>query len=183
MSSRQDSPGMGSLHCITAAGKVVTSIDPLQSLIVGTFYTILHKNLGVPVQLLQIIQQFIAHADGKGSDYNTHHILHQQSLLIHLPEEFHLGVGIGVSLEISQILHIRIFSAEESLTLLQLLRNRLLPVAIARVERPIVAISTTTARYSPIPIRTREPCVYRNLLNTEIRKLLPDPCSKIVVIQ
>ena len=172
---------MGSLHSITAAGKVVTAIDSLQGLIVGAFYTILHKNEGAPVQLLQIIQQFIAHAVRAGSYHDSHHILHLQCLLVHLPEEFHLSIGIGVSLEVSQILHIRIFSAEEGLSLLQLLRYRLLPVAIARVERPVVAISATTARYSPIPIRTGEPSVYRNLLNAEIRKLLPDPCSKIVV--
>jgi tRNA A37 methylthiotransferase MiaB len=62
----------------------------------------------------------------------------------------------------------------------RMVRNN--PVAIARIEGAVVAIRTSATRNPPISVRTGESRVYRNLLNTEIRKLLPNPCSKIVVI-
>jgi hypothetical protein len=159
-----------------------SSDSALQGLIVGTLNAILHQYEGVPVQRLEIIQQFIAHAIRTGSYHDSYHILYLQRLLVHLTEKFHLGVGIGISLEISQILHIRILPAEEGLALLQLLRNRLPAVAIAGIERTVVAVRASSARDSSIPVRTGESCIYRNLLNPEVRKPLPDPGAKIIVV-
>ena len=36
--------------------------------------------------------------------------------------------------------------------------------------------------YSSIPVRTGESCIYRNLLNPEVRKPLPNPGAKIIVV-
>ena len=180
--TREDSPGVGALHRIPATGEIMTTVDALQGLIVGTLNAILHQHEGAPVQRLEIIQQFIAHAIRTSSYHDSYHILYLQRLLVHLTEKFHLGVGIGISLEISQILHIRILPAEEGLALLQLLRNRLPAVAIAGIERTVVAVRASSARDSSIPVRTGESCIYRNLLNPEVRKPLPDPGAKIIVV-
>ena len=173
---------MSTLYGTTATGKIMSAVDAFQGFIIGTLNAIFHQYEGAVVQFFQIIEQFIAHTIRTGSDNDSHHIFHLKSLFIHLPQLLHPGVCIGISLEISQIFHIRILPAEESLSLLQLFSNRLFPVAIAGIEGAVVAIRTSATRNPPISVRTGESRVYRNLLNTEIRKLLSDPCSKIVVI-
>ena len=117
VTSRQDATSMGSLHRVTATSEVVSTIDAAQSLIIGTLDTILYKYEGMLVQLRQIVEQLVAHAVRSGADNDAHDIFHLQCLLIHLPQVFHLVVGIGVCLEVSKILHVGVFLRKESLAL------------------------------------------------------------------
>ena len=161
----------------------MTTVDAAQRLVIGTLDAIFHQDKGALVELCQIIQEFIAYAVRARAYHDAHHIFHLQCLLIHRSEMLHLVVGIGIRLEISQIFHIRIFPAEESLALLQLFGDRLLAVTIAGIEGAIVTIRTSATRYPPIPVRTGESRIYRNLLHPKVRELLPDPRPKVIIIR
>ena len=91
-----------------------------------------------------------------------------------------VAIGVGVSLEICKILHIGIFSCKELLTFFQLLSDCLLRLAICRIERLVVAISTTTHPNRSVTVGTGEAGIKRNLLYLET-KLLLEPRAELVV--
>ena len=49
MGTREDSPGVGALHRIPAAGEIMTAVDALQGLIVGTLNAILHQHVPITI--------------------------------------------------------------------------------------------------------------------------------------
>ena len=181
VASREDAPGVGAFHGGAAAGEVVAAVDAAQGLVVGALDAVFHEEEGLAVELLQIVEQLVAHAVGTGADDNAHHIGHCQCLLIHSPQFVHLGVCIRIGLEISQISHVWIFPREECLALLQLLRDRFPAVAIAGVERAVVAVSAAARGDFAVPVGTGEPCIYRDLLHPE-GELTANPSAEIVVI-
>lgn len=152
-----------------------------KGLVVGALDAVFHEEEGLAVELLQVIEQLVAHTVGAGADDDAHHVGHCQCLLIHPPQFVHLCVGIRIGLEISQVSHVGIFSREERLALLQLLCDRLPAVAIAGIEGAVVAVCATARGDLAVPVGTGESRVYRDLLHSK-GKPAANPRPEIVVI-
>ena len=86
VSAGEDATCMGSLNGITAALEGVTSVDALQSEVVGTLDANLHNEEGTSVEFLQIVEHGIGQTVGACSDDQSHHIVHCKCLLEELTQ-------------------------------------------------------------------------------------------------
>jgi hypothetical protein len=158
----------------------VASVDALQSLVVGTLNAYFYNEEGVLVEFFQIVEQRVRKAVGTCSYDQSHHIFYGKSLFIELAQMGKRGVGVGEGLEIGQVFHVRVFSGEELFALFQLLGNAFPVVAIGWVEGLVVAESASTSSHQSIAVRTCEPCVNSNLLDTK-GELLTYPTAVVDV--
>ena len=55
MSAGEDSPLVGALDGLAAAGEIVSAVDMAQRVVIGAFDAIFHDNKGAPVELLQLV--------------------------------------------------------------------------------------------------------------------------------
>lgn len=172
---------MGALDGISRLLEAVATIDAQKGIVVGTLDAILYQYKSALVEFGQIIEQLITDAIGAGAYDDAHDIRNLQRLLVERLELGEWGIGVGEGLEIGQVLHIRIFVGEETLTLFELLGYRVATLTVRGVERAVVAIDATTCGNAAIAIGTGEACINRNLLHT-IGKLTANPGAVVVII-
>ena len=116
------------------------------------------------VHLFQIVQQAVRHTVRTGADNQPHHSICRQGLLVFPLQVFQLTIRIGISLEISEILHTRIFVRKELLALFQLTGNGFLRTAIIGVEGLVVTIGATADSFVSIPVGARKTGIQRYFL-------------------
>ena len=167
MSSDRHPPACCSHNSILSLCKRMSPVDSSQCLIIRTFNAIFYPYESPFIQFFQIVQQIIGHTVRSCSYDQPHHISHSQCLFILAFQLLQFTVSISISLKISQIFHFRIFPGKEPLSFLQLLSHRLIRMAISRVKRLVIAISTAPITYRTIPIRTSKACINGNLLHLE----------------
>ena len=124
MESAQYASGVGTGDGVNGVGPRVSAVDELQGAVVGGFGAIFHHHECAAAKLGEVVEQRVGHAVGASANYQSHHVGHRQSLLIHCSQPFYRGVGVGISLEISQISHCGIFACKKRLALLQLFGDR-----------------------------------------------------------
>lgn len=130
----------------------MASVDAAQRVVVGTLYAIFHDEEGMLRHLRESVEQGVAHTVGTRTYHYAHHVVYPQRLLIEAHQAVYGRIRVGIGLEIGEILHLRIFPAEERLPLLQLSGHRLGVVAIGGVEGAVVTEGTTSVGYSAISI-------------------------------
>ena len=156
------------------------TVDTFQSNIPGGFNTIFYQKESVLIQFFQISQQGIRHAVRTCADDQSHHPVHTQSLFIFPFQSFKLGIGIGISLKISQIFHIRIFMGKELLSFLKLPGDGFLRFTILGIECLVITVRTASQSLRSVSVRTCKTRIKRYLLYL-IGKVFFQKESKFVI--
>ena len=149
---------------INGLGMGVTSIDAQECRVVDGLNAVFNNEESSTVQLFQIVKQSVRHAVGTGTDDDADDIGHGKRLFVFGFEMVERGVGVGVGLEVSQVLHLGIFPGKKALPLLELLGNRFLRDAIVRIECLVVAIGAATCAHPTIAIGAGEASVEGDFL-------------------
>ena len=165
---------------IDGLGVSVSSIDALEGGVTDGFDAVFDKEEGAAVEFRKVIQQGIGHAVGTGTDDQPHHIRNGECLLVLGLQVVERIVGVGVCLEVSQILHVGIFARKELLALLQLLGDGFGGDAIVGIEGLVVAIGATACAHPSVAIGTGETCVEGDFLHLH-SQLIFEPNSVFVV--
>ena len=157
---------------INGLGVGVTSIDAQECRIVDGLDAVFDNEEGATVQLFQIVKQGVGHAVGTSTDDDADDIRHGERLLVFGFEMVERGIGVGVGLKVSQVLHVGIFSGKKVLPLLELLGNRFLRDAIVRIECLVVAIGAATCAHPTIAIGAGEASVEGDFLRLHAQLFL-----------
>jgi len=158
----------------------VTSVDALEGGVIDRFDTVFDHQEGALVELFEVIQQGIRHAVRTSADDKTNHVRNRKCLLVF---GFQMGegiVGVGICLEVSEILHVGVFAGKELFSLLQLLSDGLGGDAIVGIEGLVVAIGATACAHPTIAIGTSKTCIEGNFLRLH-SQLLSQPNSVLIV--
>src|SRR5574344_2138859 len=150
----------------------VTTIHSLQSSVQRTFDAIFNQYKTALRQLPEIMQQLLTHAVRSRTHHQTNHIRTRQCLLILLNQFFSRTIGVGIRLEVSQILHACILSGEEMDTCLHLFANRFYLPAILGAESPVITVRTSAHTFRSIPVRTTASRINSHLLHLPVRESL-----------
>lgn len=167
MSASKDAALMGLLDGETGLCKRMSAVDASEGIVVGTLHTIFHNEEGATVQVFQIVEEFIGYAVRSCADDDAHDIFDAEGLFVELAEMRDGGIGVGIGLEIGEILHLRIFPRKELLACFQLLGDAVLSLTIGGVESTVVAVDAAPRRESSVAIGTGETRIDGNLLHTE----------------
>ena len=104
-----------------------------------------------------------------------------KSLLIFGDAVLHVSVGIGVGLEVSKILHLRILLLKEGNPFIDLLGDTLELRGIVGTEALIIAVSTSSLAHRTIACGARESCSKRDLLHLLPWEISLEKVSKVYV--
>ena len=170
------------LHCIDRGSIVVPSVYAQQGCIVTALNAILHKHEGALRKFLQVIEQFIGHTIGACAYHKPNTALDRECLFVTLAQHIERCVSICVGLEIGKVTHLRVLVCKEGDTLPHLLGNRLVAVAICRVECLVVTICATATPLSAVTVRAREATIESYLLHLE-REMPLQKGGKVVIVK
>ena len=145
----------------------VPAVDASQRVVVSTLHTVFHDEEATLVQVFEIVEERVGHAVRARADDDTHNIFHLQGLFIELAETVDGGIGVGISLEVGQILHLGVFPRKELLASLQLTGDAVLALTVGRIEGAVVAVDAATCGETAIAVGTGEARIDGNLLYTE----------------
>ena len=96
--SHRQTPSCGAPDGVGRRGKVVSSVDAVQTGIGGRLHTIFYQDKRPLLQLGKIVEQLLVHAVRASADHEPDHVRHGERLFIELHElrEFAVGVGVGL---------------------------------------------------------------------------------------
>ena len=129
-----------SLDCGKAILNRVPTIDALKSLVVEGFDAQFERDeKSFVLKICQILQDIIFDAIGTCANDEPDNIFDRKSLLVTMAQQVQRSIGVGIGLEIGQILHIRILARKEALPCFELFADAGRAATVGRIER----ISTT----------------------------------------
>ena len=159
----------------------VASVDELERAVVGTLNAIFDHEESLLIEAAQVVEQFGGYAVGARPYHDAYDIIHAQRLFIERLEMGEGSVGVGVGLEVGEILHVGVFAGKELLALLQLLADAVAMVAVGGIEGAVVAEDAPASGNAAVAVGACEPSIHRNLLDAE-GETAANPGAIIVII-
>jgi len=157
---------------INGLGVGVPTIDALECCVIDGFDAVFDNEEGATVQLFQIVKQSVGHTVGTSTDDDANDIRHGERLLVFGFEMVERSIGVGVSLKVSQVLHVGIFSGKKVLPLLELFGDGFLRDAVVRIECLVVAIGAATCAHPTVSIGAGEASVEGDFLRLHAQLFL-----------
>ena len=91
-----------------------------------------------------------------------------------------IAVGVGVSLKISQLFHLRVFAGEKLLALQNLAGNRRHRRAVGRLERVVVSVGAAASAQRTVAVGAHKTRIDSDFLNFAI-KVLVEKVAEIAI--
>ena len=153
-------------HSSLGTGEVVAAIDMAEGRIVARLNAILYGHIFLPSEAGKVVELLLIYAVGSCANHDACHFGVRQSLIIALLEPLQRCIGVGVGLEVGQILlRSAITPTVELDTLVNLLCDALRGRTVGGCEGRIVAKCATPVRDCAITIRATESRIHRHLLH------------------
>ena len=153
-------------HSSSGTGEVVAAIDMAECRIVARLNAILYGHIFLPSQAGKVVEFLLIYAVGSCANHDACHFGVRQSLIIALLEPLQRCIGVGVGLEVGQILlRSAITPTVELDALVNLLCDALRGRTVGGCEGRIVAKCATPVRDCAITIRATESRIHRHLLH------------------
>ena len=110
-------------------------------------------------EFCEVLQQVGRHAVGTGTYHEAYHTIDAECFFISLSQEVERCIGVGICLEVCQVLHRGVFAGEELLTLFELLGYAFGGDAVVGIECLVVAICASARADGAVAVGTCESCV------------------------
>lgn len=143
----------------------VAAIDTRQRHVIDGFDAVFDEEEGEAVEFFEIVEEVVGHAIRTSAYDEPYDIGNGEGFFVFVFKVLEGIVGVGVGLEISEVLHVGVFAREKTLALLKLLGDGLLGDAIVGIEGLVVAIGAATRAHPSITIGTGEASVERDFLH------------------
>ena len=161
------------LNGSSCRSKVVPSVYSPERGVVARLYTVFQNHIFSLGQLGEVVQLLLVNAVGTCADNYTRHIGMGKGLVVALSKTLQRGVGIREGLEICQItLRRAVTAAVKFDSLVNLLGDALLALAVRRREGVVTAKRTSAPRKRAISIGATEACIDSHLLHARAESAL-----------
>ena len=181
MSPDKDACSVGALDGLDAGLITVPPLDTLKAAVARALYTVLHEEEGALRELLEVVEEGLGHAVRARADDEPDDVFMTECLLVLRDAVLHLPVGIGVGLEVSEVLHLGVLPAEEGDAFVDLLGDALELRRVVRAEALIVAVGTASLAHRSVTGGAGEACSERDLLHLLSREMALEEGGEVYV--